>query len=187
MYRNNFWPATPRRVQILQSSPPPRSIAHTLCAAASAASISSHRHSLLQLLNIFEVLDGALEFPAIDGLGSLAGVLEADTQITATASSRFRRGNPIGWGVTDLERRVSISGSLTLTLYSRWRTGGSFVPSCCRVVGEMVVVGVVESNFQRSQLCIKFGLCAKPRVAVGAEGAGQPRALSVASLMSAIT
>lgn len=54
-------------------------ILRTLCATASAASISSHGNALLQFLDILEVLDRALDLPAVDGLGGLAGVLEADT------------------------------------------------------------------------------------------------------------
>lgn len=76
---------------------------HTLCGSASAASVSSHWDSLLQFLNILKVLDGALEFPAVDGLGGLAGVLEADSEVAATALCRFGAGNAVGGGVADLQ------------------------------------------------------------------------------------
>jgi hypothetical protein len=51
---------------------------HTLGSTASAPGISPHWHSLALLLNIVEVGFGALEFPAVDGLGGLASVLERD-------------------------------------------------------------------------------------------------------------
>jgi hypothetical protein len=86
---------------------PPRAIIlelnlRTLCASSSASGISSHGHSLLQFLDILEVLESTLKFPAVDGLGSLTGVLEADTKIAATAASRFGTGNSVGGGVADL-------------------------------------------------------------------------------------
>jgi len=74
----------------------------TLSASTSAASISSHRDSLLQFGDILEVLDGAVDFPASDGGSGLAGVLEADTQVTSTAASRFGTRNAVGGGVADL-------------------------------------------------------------------------------------
>lgn len=80
----------------------------TLCASSSASSISSHGNSLLQLLHILEVLDGAGDFPAVDGLSSLAGVLEADTKIAATAASRFGTWDTVGGGVADLFGKASV-------------------------------------------------------------------------------
>lgn len=74
----------------------------TLCTSSSRSSISSHGHSLLQFLNVGEILQGTLEFPAVDGLCGLTGVLEADTKITATAASRFGTGDAVGGGVADL-------------------------------------------------------------------------------------
>ena len=79
----------------------------TLCGSASAACISSHWNSLLQHCDILEVLESAVEFPAVDGLRSLAGVLEADSQVAATAASRAGTGNAVGGGVADLMRNVS--------------------------------------------------------------------------------
>ena len=74
----------------------------TLCASTSASSITSHGDGLLEFLHILEVLDGAVDLPAVDGLGSLTGVLEADTKIAATAASRFGTGDTVGGGVADL-------------------------------------------------------------------------------------
>ena len=77
-----------------------------MCAASGASSISSHRYGLLEFLDVLKVLDRTLELPAIDRLSSLSGVLEADTQVTATAASRFGIGNALGGGVADLIERV---------------------------------------------------------------------------------
>ena len=73
-----------------------------MCASSSASGISSHGYGLLQFLDIGEVLEGTVEFPAVDGLCGLAGVLEADTKIAATAASRFGAGDAVGGGVADL-------------------------------------------------------------------------------------
>jgi hypothetical protein len=51
---------------------------HTLCSTSGSTSISSHWDSLLVLLNVLEELNGTLELPSVDSLGSLAGVLERD-------------------------------------------------------------------------------------------------------------
>lgn len=79
---------------------------HTLCASASAASISSHGDGLLEFLYILEVLDSSFEFPAVDGLGSLSGVLEADSEVAATASCRFGAFNAAGGSVADLRKET---------------------------------------------------------------------------------
>lgn len=78
-----------------------RVLLHTLCAATSATSISSHGNTFLQLLDILEVLDRTLNLPAVDGLSSLAGVLEADTEVGAARPGRLRRRDVLR-GVTDL-------------------------------------------------------------------------------------
>lgn len=81
----------------------------TLCASSNATSISSEWDSLLQFLNILEVLDGSFEFPAVDGLSGLAGVLEADSEVAATASSRFGAFDAACGSVADLARQKSMS------------------------------------------------------------------------------
>jgi hypothetical protein len=50
----------------------------TLCSASSSSSVPPHGDSLLVLEDISEVGERALELPAVDGLGSLAGVLEGN-------------------------------------------------------------------------------------------------------------
>ena len=83
-------------------------ILRTLCATASAAGISSHGNALLQFLDILEVLDRTLDLPAVDGLGGLAGVLEADTQVGASRAGALRRGDVLR-SVTDLQELESVS------------------------------------------------------------------------------
>lgn len=57
----------------------------TLCGAASAASVPPHGDGLLVLQNIAEVGEGALKLPSVDGLGSLAGVLEGGAEVAAAS------------------------------------------------------------------------------------------------------
>lgn len=62
---------------------------HTLCASTSASSVSSHGDSLLQFLHILEVLEGAIQLPAIDSLCGFSGVLEGYSKVGATALCRL--------------------------------------------------------------------------------------------------
>ena len=59
---------------------------HTLCSPPRAASISSQRYSLLVVNDVAEVGEGALQLPAIDGLGGLAGVFERDAEVGASCA-----------------------------------------------------------------------------------------------------
>lgn len=59
----------------------------TLSGTASAPSISPHWDRLVLGLHILEVGEGALELPAVDGLGGFAGVLEGDTEVGAASCS----------------------------------------------------------------------------------------------------
>lgn len=61
----------------------------TLCCATRAASIPSHRHGLLLLLDIFEICKCTLKLPAVDSLRRLASVLERDTEVRASCSGRL--------------------------------------------------------------------------------------------------
>jgi len=54
-------------------------------------------------LDVLEVLDGALELPAIDGLGGLAGVLERNTEVRAPGAGRLAVLD-LGGSVADLMR-----------------------------------------------------------------------------------
>ena len=57
----------------------------TLRSASGSASVPPHGDGLLVLEDISEVGEGALELPAVDGLGSLAGVLEGDLRYSSSA------------------------------------------------------------------------------------------------------
>ena len=61
----------------------------TLGGPSGAAGISSHGHSLLLLGHILEELLGALQLPAVDRLGGLAGVLERDAEVGAAGAGRL--------------------------------------------------------------------------------------------------
>jgi hypothetical protein len=49
--------------------------AHTLGSTSGSSSISSHRNSLLVLLDVLEELHGPLQFPSVDSLCGFPGVL----------------------------------------------------------------------------------------------------------------
>lgn len=76
---------------------------HTLCASASAASISSHWDCLLQFLYILKVFQGALQFPSIDSLCGFPGVLERYSKVRATALCRLSDRNSVSRSVSNLE------------------------------------------------------------------------------------
>lgn len=69
--------------------------------AASGAGVSAHGDGLLVLLDVLEESDGALELPAVDGLGSLTAVLETAAEVAAPRASALC-GLNLGGGVTDL-------------------------------------------------------------------------------------
>ena len=61
----------------------------TLRSTSSSSSVSSHGNGLLMFLDVLEELDGALKFPAVDGLSRLAGVLEGNSEVCASGFCRF--------------------------------------------------------------------------------------------------
>lgn len=65
----------------------------TLGSAANGAAVAPHGDGLLLLDNILEEGLGALELPAVDRLGGLAGVLERDTEVRPTGAGRLRGRN----------------------------------------------------------------------------------------------
>jgi hypothetical protein len=73
----------------------------TLSSTASAPGISPHGDGLSVTLDVLEVLEGAGDLPAVDGLGSLAGVLERNTEVGAARAGGLGRLDLSG-GVTDL-------------------------------------------------------------------------------------
>ena len=73
----------------------------TLGGVSSAASIAAHGDGFLLLLDVLEESDGALKLPAVDGLGSFAGVLERNTEVGTAGAGRLRGSNLLG-GVTNL-------------------------------------------------------------------------------------
>lgn len=81
-----------------------------MSAAASAAGISSHRDSLLMLLDVLQKGQGALKFPSVDGLSRLASVLERHPKIGTAGAGRLG-GLDLSGGVSDLlqEREGSLA------------------------------------------------------------------------------
>jgi hypothetical protein len=71
-----------------------------LSSTASAASVSAHGDDLGLVLDVVEELEGALKLHALDGLGGLTGVLEADTEVRAPGAGALRGRNLLS-GVTD--------------------------------------------------------------------------------------
>ena len=55
------------------------------------------------LLDVLEELDGAVQLPAVDGLGGLPGVLEGDTQVSTAGAGRLGALD-LGGGVSNLRR-----------------------------------------------------------------------------------
>jgi hypothetical protein len=78
-----------------------RGNALTLSAAASGAGESPERNDLGLGLNVLKEGKGTLQLHAVDGLGGLAGVLEADTQVRAPSAGALS-GRDILSSVTDL-------------------------------------------------------------------------------------
>lgn len=64
--------------------------------------IAAHGHGFLVLEHVAQVGEGAVELPAVDGLGRFAGVLEGDPEVGAAGAGGLR-GVDLGGGVADLE------------------------------------------------------------------------------------
>jgi hypothetical protein len=67
--------------------------------AADGTAVPTHGDSLGLGHDVLEELDRALKLPAVDGLGSLAGVLERNTEVGTAGAGRLGR--------LDLSRSVS--------------------------------------------------------------------------------
>jgi hypothetical protein len=64
---------------------------------------ASHGNGLLLVDDILEESEGALQFHTVDGLGGLAGILEASAQVRAPGAGTLCCGNRLIC-VSDLER-----------------------------------------------------------------------------------
>lgn len=73
-----------------------------MSSAASTTGVAAHGDGLLVLLDILEESKGALELPAVDGLGGLASVLERNTEVGTAGAGRLGGLNFLG-GVTNLQ------------------------------------------------------------------------------------
>lgn len=73
----------------------------TLSCPAGAPGVSPHGHGLGVPDDVVQVGDGALELPAVDGLGGLARVLEGDAEVGAAGAGGFG-GFDVGGCVADL-------------------------------------------------------------------------------------
>lgn len=84
----------------------------TLSGSPCAAGIPPHGDRFCVPDDVVEVGDGALEFPAVDSLSGLAGVLEGDTEVGAAGASGFGGGNAtLGGCVADLEWVLAARGN----------------------------------------------------------------------------
>ena len=76
-------------------------IIRTLRSAADGASIAAEGDDFLLLLDVLKELDGALQLPAVDGLGGLAGVLERNSEVGTAGLGRLG-GRDLGGSVANL-------------------------------------------------------------------------------------
>lgn len=93
----------------------------TLGGAASGASVAAHGNGHGLLGDVLEVGESLLQLHAVDGLSSLTGVLEADTQVRAPRAGALCGRNVLG-GVTDLyvEERRSRQQSCCVEICGWW-------------------------------------------------------------------
>lgn len=73
----------------------------TLRGAADGAGVAAEGDGLLLLLDVLKEGDSALQLPAVDGLGGLAGVLEGHTEVGTAGAGRLG-GSDLGGSVPNL-------------------------------------------------------------------------------------
>lgn len=84
-------------------------IVRTLRSTADGASVAAEGDDLLLLLDVLKELDGALQLPAVDGLGGLAGVLERNSEVGTAGLGRLG-GRDLGGSVANLwVERVNVT------------------------------------------------------------------------------
>lgn len=99
-------------------------IVRTLRSTADGASVAAEGDDLLLLLDVLKELDGALQLPAVDGLGGLAGVLERNTEVGTAGLGRLG-GRDLGGSVANLwVERVNVTISTVASPFA--------VPPCPR-------------------------------------------------------
>lgn len=106
----------------------------TLGSAADGAAVAAHGDGLALLLDVLEELDSALELPAVDGLGGLAGVLEGHTQVGTAGAGRLG-GNDLGGSVPNLfgaKKRARSAFCIVQNQSSRHRHLDFHLRPCCR-------------------------------------------------------
>lgn len=101
----------------------------TLCSATSGTSISAHGNGLLVIDDIVEVDESTLQFPSVDRLGSLAGVLEADAEVGAPSAGALCVGDCV-CGVTDLFTMPSVLLTMLIMLIVGFAICKEFDWSC---------------------------------------------------------
>lgn len=111
------------KMTTIQASVSPKATRQlTLCAAAGGTGVPPHGNGLGLLLDVLEVLEGALKLPAVDGLGGLPGVLEGDAEVGAASASALS-GLNVGGSVADLEMQQACVSQLCLRNFGS--TGGA--------------------------------------------------------------
>lgn len=84
-------------------------IVRTLRSTADGASVAAEGDDFLLLLDVLKELDGALQLPAVDGLGGLAGVLERNSEVGTAGLGRLG-GRDLGGSVANLwVERVNVT------------------------------------------------------------------------------
>lgn len=94
--------------------------------AADGAGVAAEGDGLLLLGDVLEEGDGALELPAVDGLGGLTGVLEGHTEVGTARAGRLRGGDLLS-GVANL--KYDDEGQS----FGFWDITSMHVPMCSRM------------------------------------------------------
>lgn len=85
----------------------------TLSSATGGASVAAHGNGHGLGGNVLEESESLGQLHAVDGLGGLTGVLEADTQVRAARAGALGLRDLLG-GVTDLYRALLVSNGLVV-------------------------------------------------------------------------
>lgn len=133
-------------------------IVRTLRSTADGASVAAEGDDLLLLLDVLKELDGALQLPAVDSLGGLAGVLERNSEVGTAGLGRLG-GRDLGGSVANLWVERSIVTNSTAALRTATSPLAPSQPSAARRFPKLSAAQGAGANRQFARCGLRKSVC----------------------------